>query len=90
MLGELGAGGTQAFSARLSSGRCYTLIVVGASADQELDMLLYSEDGQEVDRDLSSGSAASLEVCPPTDGVYRTVVRMYGGSGPFALQVYGS
>lgn len=89
-LGELGPGGAIAFTTRLSEGRCYTIIVVGVAEDQEIDVFLSTSAGVELSRDLSPGSQAHVDMCPTSDGEYRVLVRMYGGVGPFALQVFGS
>lgn len=89
-LGELGPGGAQAFVAQLRGGWCYVAIAVAATEGQELDLLLLDAEGLEVSRDASPGSQAGIEVCPVADAAYRLVVRMYGGSSAYALQVYGS
>ena len=90
VLGELGPGGQQAFVAPLRRGRCYIAIAVASSDDQELDLALLDADGLDVSRDTGPGSAAAVEVCPTADATYRLVVRMYGGSSAYALQLYGS
>lgn len=89
-LAELGPGGSIVFTTRLSQGRCYTIIVVGVAEDQEIDLFLSNEAGVELTRDLSPGNEATVEMCPTSDGAFRVLVRMYGGSGPFALQLFGS
>lgn len=88
--GQLGTGQTQAFNATLTQGVCYTVIAAAATADQELDLVLYDHDGEEVERVRSTEWAVALELCPPEQSLYRIVVRMYSGSGSFALQVFGS
>lgn len=90
MLGELGAGAQQAFRASLRAPRCYTVLAVGLSNDQEIDLLLLDESGQELDADRRSTAWAAIEICPPAQEQIMIVVRMYRGQGPFALRVYGS
>lgn len=87
---QLGAGQTQGFTLELSRGSCYTVIAACATEDQEVDLILNDRRGEELERRLPNGSATALEVCPATGGAFRLLVRMYSGSGAFALQVFGS
>jgi hypothetical protein len=88
--GDLGTGQTQGFDTELERGACYTFIVACATDDQRVDLTLYDESAGEVAQSLATRSTTAVDVCPPARGRYRVVVRMYAGSGPFALRVFGS
>ncbi len=90
VLGELGPGGEQVFNAHLIHDRCYSIIAVGISNDQVIDMVLLDQQGHEVEQDLGPGSTASLAVCLRHDARYQITIRMYRGHGAFAIRIYGS
>ncbi len=87
-LGELGVGARQGFVVDLLRGRCYSILAVTASDDQEIDLALIDERGEEYER--QSGHEAVVELCPTSDVSVRVLVRMYRGSGPFVIRVFGS
>jgi hypothetical protein len=88
--GALGCGEEQGYTIDLVGSACYALLAVGESDSTDVDLLLVDARGAEVAEDSSRQAVAAIEVCPPRDGRYTAVVRMYAGSGGFAFQVFGS
>lgn len=88
--GALGPGQEQAFEVTLHGSSCYTMLAVAESTDQEVDLHLLDGRGGELAQDRTMGHQAAIEHCPPRDGAFRIVVRMYRGSGRFGLQLFGS
>ena len=88
--GQLGTGQEQGFTVRLSAGLCYSVIAVSLMDGGELDLLLFDRRGDPIAQDLRPRGAAAVDVCPTDSSAYRIVVRMFRGSGAFALQLFGS
>jgi hypothetical protein len=88
--GQLGTGQEQGLTVRLSGGLCYSVIAVSRNDGVELDLLLFDRRGDPVAQDLRPRGAAAVDVCPSDSSAYRIVVRMFRGSGSFALQLFGS
>jgi len=89
-VGGLATGQEQAFDVFLSGERCYLALAVAGLDSQDLDLFLFDAEGAEIARDVTLGSTASLEICTDRSRNYRLVVKMYEGSGAYALRVFAS
>ena len=88
--GNLGTSQTQDFSVNLQVGHCYTLIGVGTASVTDLDLFLFDQNGSQVAQDQETDNFPVVSSCPNMTGAFRVQAKMYGGSGEFGLQVFGS
>jgi hypothetical protein len=88
--GALSTNMTQNFSANLETGRCYSIAGFGGSGVADLDIFLYGPLGNEVARDEATNAQPVVNHCPSTPGSYTVKVKMFRGTGTFAMQGYQS
>jgi hypothetical protein len=86
--GELQEGFRDARSVLLEGGHCYAVAAVGDERVMDLDLFIRTSSGLEVGRDDSRRSSAVVRLCPPRSGELIAEVRMYGGSGDYAVVTY--
>ena len=74
----------------LVGGRCYSIAAVGDSKVVDLDLRLFapSRDATLLASDVSRGRDAVVKICPQRSGQYLLDVRMYQGSGNYALRSF--
>ncbi len=89
---HIGAGEQRDFLAVLRAEHCYRFVGVGDPAVDQLDLILYNQEGVQVQEDLGQDAYPVLgvdaEMCPPQPGAYRLRVRMTAGKGEFLVGVY--
>jgi len=92
--GSLDNGGTQDYQAVLQGGRCFKILGVGSEGVSDLDLFLFDPNGVQVQQDTATDNYPVLgltdPICPEQAGAYRVQVKMYAGSGEFAVRVYQS
>lgn len=92
--GTLDTGATQDYQAVLQGTRCFKIIGVGGDGVRDLDLFLFDPDSVQVLQDTATDSYPVLglthPICPDTSGAYRVQVKMFEGSGDFAVQVFQS
>ena len=69
--------------------RCYKFVAVGGTGVTDLSMQILA-DGKEVAGDRISGKKPLAQWCAPKRMRVEVKVTMYGGTGPYALGVYGA
>lgn len=94
MRGEAENGSARDFSHVMHPGWCYTVLGLGGEGVEDLDLRVYDQNGVLLQRDTTQDPRPYLgrmrAICPASSGTYRIEVRMVGGAGPFAAQVYRS
>lgn len=92
--GTLATGATQDYQAVLQGGRCFKIVGVGGSGVTDLDLFLFDPNGVQVQQDTATDSYPVLglthPICPEMAGAYRVQVKMFAGTGDFAVRVYQS
>jgi hypothetical protein len=89
--GVLSQGESSSHTFDVVAGHCYRVIGASGVEAEDIDLVLFSPDGTEIDSDTRSlrdpmlGSTRPL--CPPVSGTYRVEVRMVRGQGDYGLQV---
>jgi len=73
----------------LDRPRCYKFVAFGGNGVTDLSLAVEA-DGKEVAGDRISGSKPLVQWCAPKRMRVNVKVTMYGGSGPYALGVYGA
>jgi hypothetical protein len=72
-------------SLSLPGDRCFALAAVGGPETEDLDLVLRRPDGTVIARDVSRQPSAVAKYCPPERGEYVAELRMYEGTGEWAL-----
>ncbi len=90
--GNLSTGNEKIFKVRLKAGHCYTIIGAGSPSVRNLDIILLSPNGRELNRDTSKNNfpSFSTDPCPRSGGQYRIKVNMFSGFGQFGFQVFSN
>jgi len=88
-VGSLGYRNGESVEVLLDLPRCYKFVAVGGSGVTDLSMQIMA-DGAEVAGDRISGKKPLAQWCAPKRMRVQVKVTMYGGSGPYALGVYGA
>ncbi len=86
--GELGERQVRDFRVRLEGGKCYAILAVGDTGVRDLDLILASSRGQQLDRDVESDARPIVRVCASKSGQYQIKVSMAQGSGKFVYAAY--
>lgn len=68
------------------AGRCYLLQGVGGEGVDDLDLVVHAPDGGVVAQDVALDSTPAVRFCPSVAGAHVVEVRMYAGSGRWALR----
>lgn len=88
--GELRQGEVESSPHMLLGTHCYSFVAVGSEGVEDLDVLLVDPAGAPVmhDEDQSRDATIGLaqSICPIEPGMYRVRVRMFRGSGSYALK----
>jgi hypothetical protein len=88
-VGNLGYRNAEEVEVLLDRPRCYKFVAVGGSGVTDLTMSVTSE-GSEVAGDRISGKKPLAQWCAPKRMRVKVKVTMYGGTGPYALGIYGA
>ncbi|MDD5307504.1 MAG: hypothetical protein PHU25_09315 [Deltaproteobacteria bacterium] len=88
-VGQLGHRETETVEMELDGARCYKFVAVGAPGVTDLNMWILV-DGAEVGSDRISGMRPVVEWCAPGRTRASVKLSMYGGSGAYALGVFGA
>jgi hypothetical protein len=92
--GRLETTQTQDFQAVLQPGKCFKIIGVGGEGVTDLDLYLFDPNGVALQQDTETDAYPILglesPICPQTAGQFRVQVRMYQGTGDFAVQVFAT
>jgi len=83
--GSLPNGADARVDIELRAGECYTIVALGDSGVQDLDVRVVSEDDEEIGRDVTHDRQAAAHVCPERSGPYQVVVAMAEGGGGYLL-----
>jgi hypothetical protein len=88
--GNLATNGEQVFTAKLTSGHCYTIIGAGSPSVKDLDVVLLDQAKVELQRDPSHDGFAVMDTspCPRFTGNYVVKIRVGKGDGQFGAQVF--
>ncbi|MBF0550281.1 MAG: hypothetical protein HQK60_07080 [Deltaproteobacteria bacterium] len=65
----------------LSRGNQYVIMGAGDSTVRDLDIILYDENGNEIDRDTQTDATPMVAVSPRWTGTFYIKVKMYRGFG---------
>jgi hypothetical protein len=89
--GTLRTGEVRDHQAVLEGGRCYKVLAAGGPEATDLDLVLIDPNGVPLQQDSGTDARPVLglteSICPMNGGAYRVQVRMYAGSGEYAMQV---
>lgn len=92
--GTLQEGQTQDFQAVLQPGKCFKILGVGATTVRDLDLYLFDPNNVALQQDTETDAYPVLglesAICPQTAGQFRVQVKMYQGTGDFAVQVFAT
>ncbi len=75
-IGSLRSGDNARFEVRLREGTSYRIVAVCDEDCDDLDMILYDENGNEIDSDRADDSIPIVEVSPRWDGKFEVRVNM--------------
>ena len=85
---------TQDFQAVLQPGKCFKIIGVGGEGVSDLDLYLFDPNNVALQQDTETDAYPVLglesPICPQAAGQFRVQVRMYQGTGDFAVQVFAT
>jgi len=77
----LSKGDSYTITTTLYSGNSYTLVAAGDSSVRDLDIILYDENWNEIDKDTQSDALPIVKVSPRWSGTFYIKVKMYRGYG---------
>lgn len=86
--GSLPEGAEARIPVELDGGECYTLVALGSSQVENLDIRLLDSDGDEVTRDSTIDAHSAVQACPERSGDYQVVVRMTDGQGSYTASIW--
>lgn len=86
--GALQEGQDRDFSLSLEGGKCYAIVAVGDNGVRNLDLIVRSPRGRQVDRDVAEDARPIVRVCADDTGDYEMKVSMAQGAGNFLYQAY--
>jgi len=72
----------------LLRGNTYKIIAAGDDSVEDLDIILYDENANEIDRDTQTDSLPVVDVAPKWTGVFYIKIKMYKGSGHSKFVVF--
>lgn len=71
----------------LAQGRCYVVQGAGGDHVDDLDLRILSPARQPLAQDVATDARPSLRICAPMSGEYTLDVRMFAGSGEWAVEL---
>ncbi len=71
----------------LQAGHCYVVMAAGGPNVDDLDLVVGGPDRQALGHDVGMDAHPSVRVCPWTNGQHPVEVRMFAGSGQWAMSV---
>lgn len=84
--GSLDTGGAAEFELELPGGQCATVVALGSSGVEDLELVVTSPDGEEeLGRDVTHDRHAAAQVCPSRSGSVRVVLTMAEGAGGYVV-----
>ena len=83
--GSLAEGDDVTLDQEFAPGECYTIVALGSSSVDDLDVVVRDEAGEEVASDSTRGREAAVQFCPERAGAHQVVVRMAEGDGGYTV-----
>jgi hypothetical protein len=74
---QMNQGGEDSYDFNLEKGMKYTITAVGDKDSNDIDLVLYDENGHEVSRDYKNDGVPVVEVTPRWSGSFSLKVKMY-------------
>ncbi len=83
--GSLPRQGLTARPIALESGRCYVVLGFGEAGVEDLDLRVSDPTGRPITQDVALDAHPTLRFCAARTGLHRVDLRMFAGSGQWAL-----
>ena len=80
-VGYISEGGYRTINTTFIRGNTYFILGAGDGGVRDLDIILYDENWNEIDRDTQTDESPIVKVTPKWTGEFHIRVKMYSGSG---------
>ncbi len=81
-------GATESHTVTLQAGHCYRVMAIATSAGADLELALFTGDGDRAGESLTSGQAASVGYCASNSGTFRAAVSGRNAAGLYLFSLW--